>query len=123
MIHTLRAWLPALLWTALIFALNSRPSLPVALHSGSDKLAHFGAYAVLGLFLAYGQARSAVPLGWIIAVGLVIGALDETYQGFVPGRARELGDWAADAAGIIAGVLLYHRFRQARAASSGPVAT
>jgi VanZ family protein len=117
-IRALRAWLPALLWTALIFAFNSRPSLPVALHSGSDKLAHFAAYSILGLLLAFGQARSAVPLGWVLVIGMIVGALDETYQGFVPGRARELGDWVADAAGVVTGVLLYHRFRRSRADSS-----
>ncbi len=107
----LRDWGPALLWTATLFALSSRPTLPVGLGSGLDKVAHFGAYTLLGLLLARGQARSGIAVLWAVAAGLLIGGLDEFYQGFVPGRATELADWIADALGVLTGISLYHLWR------------
>lgn len=110
------AWAPALLWAALIFALSSRPSLPLP-GSGLDKLAHFGTYAVLGLFLGRGGAASSVPVVGIVLLGWLYGASDEVHQHFVPGRSPELLDWVADALGVAAGVasyqLLRRRFRRA----------
>jgi VanZ family protein len=103
----LRAWGPALVWTLLIFAASSLSALPVSLEEGRDKLAHFAAYTVLGFFLVRALYRAgravwpAVPIGW------VIGALDEVYQGFVPGRTPSVADWVADALGVAAGFLLY----------------
>ncbi|HEV2130379.1 MAG TPA: VanZ family protein, partial [Longimicrobiaceae bacterium] len=81
MTRLLRDWWPALLWTAILFGLSSRPTLPVDLGGGLDKVAHFGAYAFLGLLLAHGQARSGIALLWAVAAGMLIGALDEFYQG------------------------------------------
>jgi VanZ family protein len=40
---------------------------------------------------------------WTIAIGLYLGALDEFYQGFVPGRERDALDLLADLIGAIAG--------------------
>lgn len=108
MTRQLRDWGPALLWTATLFALSSRPTLPVGLGSGLDKVAHFGAYGLLGLLLARGQARSGITVLWAVAAGMLIGALDEIYQGFVPGRATEFADWIADTLGILTGVSAYH---------------
>jgi VanZ family protein len=104
----LRRWGPALLWTALLFAVSSRSSLPVDLHSGSDKLAHFAAYAVLGVLLAFGQVRSGMRVLWPVVLGSLIGALDELFQSTVPGRSAEVGDWVADSLGAAFGVLLFH---------------
>lgn len=111
----LRSWAPALLWTAAIFAASSRSTVPVDLHSGTDKLAHFAAYAVLGVALAFGQLRSGLHLGWAVAIGVLIGGLDELYQGTVPGRRQELGDWIADSLGVIFGVAAYNFRARGRA--------
>lgn len=111
----LRRWGPALLWTALLFAVSSRPSLPVELRSGTDKLAHFAAYAVLGALLAYGQARSRLAVLWAVALGVLVGALDELYQSTVPGRSAEVADWIADTLGVLFGVGAFHAARRARA--------
>jgi VanZ family protein len=43
----------------------------------------------------------AIALGWEYAL------LDEIHQSLVPGRISSLGDWTADAAGTVAGVLLF----------------
>lgn len=114
----LRTWGPAIVWAGLLFAASSQPTLPVDLHSNLDKLAHFGAYAVLGLLLARAQVSTRVHVLWAVGIGAVIGGLDEFYQGFVPGRATELGDWIADALGVVAGVACYHLWRQWLAARS-----
>jgi VanZ family protein len=110
--RTVRAWGPALLWAAVIFALSSRSTLPVGLASGGDKLAHFAAYAVLGFLLARGGRAYSLALAWPILLGVLYGASDELHQSLVPGRAPELADWLADAAGALAGAFLYYRWRR-----------
>ncbi len=72
-----------------------------------DKLAHFGEYFVFGWLVA----RSFDGLGWsgrkhllwTVLFGLFLGAVDEFYQGFVPGRERSILDLAADVCGTLAG--------------------
>jgi VanZ family protein len=110
----LRRWGPALLWTAVLFGASSRQSLPVDLHSGTDKLAHFGAYAVLGLLLAHGQLRSGISVLWVMLFGSLIGGMDELYQGTVPNRSPDLHDWVADSLGVVAGVFLFNLWWHAR---------
>jgi len=99
-------WLPAAAWAAILFHLSSRPTLPVELASGLDKLAHFGAYAVLGVLLAV-AALPRHPLYVPILLGFLYGAFDELHQSTVPGRRAEVGDWIADAAGTLVGVILF----------------
>jgi VanZ family protein len=113
-----RAWLPAVGWAALIFALSSRPTLPVDLHLGRDKIAHFAAYAVLGFFLA--RARQASGLSAVAAalLGVAYAASDEWHQSFVPGRSAEVADWLADALGVVAGLFLYQRLPGRRASGT-----
>lgn len=114
MTRVLGAWVPALVWAAVIFAASSRPRLPVDLELGLDKVAHFGAYTVLGLALAHGQLRSGWPWAAALLLGLLYAASDELHQSLVPGRSPDLADWIADAFGTGAGVLLYHRWHRRR---------
>ncbi len=104
-------WAPALAWAALLFVLSSRPSLPSPGVQHFDKAAHFGAYAVLGAFLAFAAARTGWPLRLAAALGILYGASDEIHQMFVPGRSASVLDWLADAAGVLAAVYLYARWR------------
>ncbi|MBW3628730.1 MAG: VanZ family protein [Gemmatimonadetes bacterium] len=113
-------WLPALAWAALIFLLSARPTVPVALELGSDKVAHFLAYAVLGALLARGQSRSGMSAASACVLGAAYGASDEWHQSYVPGRSADPFDWVADTAGVIAGVTLYHWMRR-RPWSAAPV--
>ena len=86
--------------------LSSRSRLPDALSAfpGSDKLAHGGWFFLLAL-LAWRAARDGE--GWTRrrrVVGILVGASlwaisDEAHQSFVPGRAVETADFAADVAG------------------------
>jgi VanZ family protein len=117
----LRSWGPALLWAGIIFALSSQPTLPVSLGNGRDKIAHFTAYAVLGLLIA----RALPPRGrlvWLaILLGSLYGASDEFHQHFVPGRSVDVFDWVADSLGAAAGTFIYRFWwgrRQARRGSA-----
>lgn len=113
-----RAWAPALLWAAIIFALSSRSTLPTGLGGGLDKVAHFGAYAVLGALLAHGALAWGLRLGWPLVLGLAYAASDEFHQSFVPGRHSDVADWLADALGVAAGCLFMYRRRALRQRSS-----
>lgn len=113
----LLAWLPAVAWAAVIFALSSRPRLLAGPEvPGLDKAAHFGAYAILGWLLARAADRSALPLVVGVLLGLLYGASDEVHQMYVPGRSPDVLDWFADAAGVAAATFVYTRLRARRAA-------
>lgn len=102
------AWLPPIAWCVLIFVLSSREGLPVSLERGTDKIAHFLAYSVLGYLLARARSVSGVSLVVILALGLLYAASDEWHQSFVPNRSADAFDWVADALGVFAGVFAYH---------------
>jgi VanZ family protein len=78
------------------------------LFAGSDKVAHAGLYAVLGMALGHGRVRSAVPPPHVllILVGALYGATDELHQVFVRGRSPDWTDWVADVVGVASGYLL-----------------
>jgi VanZ family protein len=116
-VRRMRAWAPALLWAAVLFAVSSRPTLPADLGGGLDKVAHFGAFAVLGLLLAHGGVTWRLPIGWPIFFGLAYAATDEIHQAFVPGRYPDAADWVADALGVAAGCFFFYRIRSGRAGS------
>jgi VanZ family protein len=83
----------------------------VDLSGGLDKLAHFGAYAVLGLCRQFAARRNRLSPLIAIGLGIVSGLSDELHQHFVPGRSVEFADWVADSLGVIAGVIMYGSFR------------
>jgi len=96
------AIIASLVWAALLFWQSSSSdagSLLSFLPAGSDKVAHFGAYAVLGALLTVATTKPA--LGWALAVAY--GVTDEIHQALVPGRFASVGDLVADALGAMAG--------------------
>ena len=113
------AWLPALAWAAVIFSLSAEPALPAPEVPYLDKVAHFGAYAVLGACLAFAAHRSSLPMALAVFLGTAYGATDEIHPRFVPGRSPDVFDWVADAAGVAAAVYLYSRWRVRRGAPAG----
>lgn len=113
------AWGPAAIWAAFLFLLSSNSTLPVDLSSGLDKVAHFGAYLVLGFLVALGADRLDLPLALAIVLGAGYGVLDEFHQSMVPGRTATVGDWLADLAGVAVGVLLYRLIAVAPEERSG----
>lgn len=114
MIRWLRGWAPALLWAAVLFAFSSRSTLPGDLGGGLDKVAHFGAYTVLGLLLARGAFTSRLSAGWPVLIGLLYAASDEIHQHFVPGRSPDVADWTADTLGVAFGCYFMFRMRSGR---------
>ena len=106
-------WLPVVAWAALIFALSSVPDLGTGL-GGWDlvlrKIAHAAEYAILGALLARATARG----GLAFALGVLYAVSDEVHQSFVPGRLGSPLDVAIDAAGVLAGVLLWQTVRARR---------
>lgn len=107
MIRALRAYLPAIAWGAVIFGLSARPNFSPPIEDGFDKVAHFGAYALLGLLLAHAHHRLGWSLLAAVAVGWLYGISDEWHQSFVPGRTPDPADWLADALGVLAAVALH----------------
>lgn len=113
---TAALWAPVVvLMVAIFFASSlSDPGLPPG--GLSDKGAHVVAYAALGAALiralASGQARLMTVMRVLIAAGLATayGMTDELHQRFVPDRTPELLDLVADAAGGLAGAILFAGF-------------
>jgi VanZ family protein len=112
--EALRAWWPALLTAAAIFALSSLPAsrVPGGWPPGTDKVVHGLVYALLGGLVA--RSRGLRSPGWS-SLRLVVwstlftaayGLSDEIHQRFVPGRRFELLDLAADGVGGLVGALL-----------------
>jgi uncharacterized protein YfiM (DUF2279 family) len=97
-------------YIVLIFTLSSIPSLraPGPEFLPKDKIAHFVEYSILGVLLFKGIGWTVTPsraatFGFLFAVGASVGALDELYQSFVPGRMMSIFDWYADALGVAVG--------------------
>ena len=89
-----------------ILALSVAPTNTSETISSLDKLIHFFAFLVLSYLLwsAYTLPRPFISSILILSMfGLSI----ELLQHFVPNRIFSLHDFAADIAGIIAGVVLY----------------
>jgi VanZ family protein len=104
----LTAWLPVVVWAAIIFMLSSIPSLDSGLGTWDTvlrTLAHLGEYTVLGAFLYRALRREPVA----IAVGSLYAVTDEVHQAFVSGRQGSPLDWFIDMVGVVAGVLLLSR--------------
>jgi VanZ family protein len=111
--HVIWAFLPALAYGVLIFALshqaNPLPFLPeeIFLH---DKLLHATEYAVLGGLLVHALRmaglRPAAALFVAVALASLFGATDEFHQSFVPGRNSDVADWMADTLGAAVGALV-----------------
>lgn len=105
----LPAWLPPLVWAALILAASSIQDLQTRMGGIEvrDKLAHFGEYFVFGWLVARcfdsSGWRARKHFAWTLGIGLFLAVVDEFYQGFVPGRERDVLDVLADAVGLLAG--------------------
>lgn len=107
-----RYFIPAILYYLLIFILSSQAfdiDLP---GRGLDKVGHFIEFSLLGFFLSLGYFNAfsspcVVKSVLVFLTGLPLGILDELHQLFVPRRTSGLGDIIADAAGILAGILVY----------------
>lgn len=109
---------PFVLYYALVSYLSSREELPsvfptLFFGAGSDKVMHALEYALAGFLVARAYAHLWIPQRWgtLVAVSaftvLVLGALDEYHQSFVPGRDANLFDLYADVVGGAVGAVVY----------------
>jgi len=102
-----------ILYVLLIFFVSSRPYLqaPGPNFKMKDKLAHAVEYTILGALL-FGNIRFRVSRSrlttflFLFAIGVSVGALDEMFQGYIPGRRTDITDWLADAFGVATGILV-----------------
>lgn len=107
----IRVWIPAIVYTGLIFGVSSISAVKPRVGSFRlfDKMAHAVEFTGLGLFLtmafrgSLAEARRFLTPFFVIAIGFAVGVLDEIYQLTVPGRAVEFLDWVGDAVGILIG--------------------
>ena len=78
---------------------------------GSDKVAHFLLYFVLGVLLGRAALRGELRRGaWVaFIIGAAYGGFDEIHQAFVPQRTPDLMDFLVDIFGVALGVLLIRR--------------
>lgn len=106
-----RYWLPVVIYVGLIFTASSLHNVGPSLFPNMDKVEHGLEYGLFGLLL--GRAfRFTVGgkrgLWWAVGTALVgsaVGALDEFYQSFVPGRDSDIHDWMADSTAVLLAVL------------------
>jgi len=99
-------WLPVMLYVTAIFTVSAQPNLQAPLKfPNGDKILHAGEYFVLGLLLVRAlraNLRLSRPLfaaAITVALVLLVGASDEFFQSFVPGRQSDVFDALADLAG------------------------
>ncbi len=122
--RALRAWVPAVVYVGLIFAVSSIPGsvfcvMPLKIF---DKAAHAVEFTGLGLFLMI-AFRGSLPdtlkrhaVLFAMGAGFLVGIMDELYQLTVPGRAVEFLDWVADVVGVVVGcttAMIHYRRRDA----------
>lgn len=106
-----RRWAPVVVWAAVIVILTSIPGIRPPINVGySDKIAHFGVYAILGWLAGRAMLAPRTP-GRLLAVWTslaLFGALDELHQIWIPNRMTALSDWVADLLGLAIGLLAFH---------------
>ena len=118
----LSAYLPPIIWAALIFFLSAQNKLPSAPRPILDLIlkqgAHVGVYAILH-FLMWRAIKitsdqpSQMKLKFIPLITVFLYALtDEFHQSFIPGREATWVDIGLDSIGIIISHYLTHRQKQ-----------
>ncbi len=108
-------WLPVLIYISLIFYFSSLSNPPAPLHfPNADKVEHLCEYGLFGLLLGRAIRHSLAPYSALaavvmtVALVMIVGASDEYYQRFVPGRDSDPLDWATDStAGLLSQLLLW----------------
>ena len=108
----LAAWLPVVVWAAVIFAFSSIPNLSSGLGTWDlilRKCAHVVEYAILAVLLRRATGRDLTAF----VLGVLYAASDEFHQRFVHGRHSSPVDVAIDAVGLGLGLLAY-RWNESR---------
>ncbi|VVM07831.1 hypothetical protein MAMC_01848 [Methylacidimicrobium cyclopophantes] len=97
-------WIAFFAYALLLLSLSSIPGskLPREVGLVNDKLLHGTAYSGAGMLAR--MATGATPLA--TAAVALLGAVDENYQRWIPGRTPDPRDWVADLFGGFLGALL-----------------
>ncbi len=111
-------WGPVALYIGFILWLSSapRPIPGIQRFPWLDKPCHFFEYAPLGSLLVRAISRTWTGLkanrlhAWAALAALLVGTVDEIYQGFIPLRISSPWDTLADLVGAVAGQFLYRKF-------------
>lgn len=116
-----RAWWAVGVWAAAQLVVTSVPgsAVPVDVGHPLDWFVHAGLYGMLGVLVARGAGVAGWParrLAWALVVMVAAAALDEVHQLFIPGRDAAADDWAFDALGVVAGLLLGSVLMRSKAA-------
>ena len=83
-----------------------------------DKAAHFCVFSLITLFL-WKATDGEMPV-LVLAATLLLGALDEWRQAYVPGRVSDARDFLADLGGVLATGTLLLMQRKPVCAESSP---
>ena len=108
------SWLIALFLFSHRAHVNQEPGIPHL-----DKLKHFIFFSFGGgvFFLNYARNSKLLSLKSLalLIILVIIGALDEYHQSFIPGRSgNDIFDWLANCVGAVSGAILLHQLRRAR---------
>lgn len=108
---TLRRWLPAILWMAVIFYLSSRSQLPRPRSDEANfvlrKSAHFASYALLALLYLRGLGGMDTKRRWIaLLLAAAYAVSDEYHQSWIPQREPKATDVLIDTAGAAVGLIV-----------------
>ena len=112
-------WAPVALLLAYEFWLSSRTSSEMPplgpWFDGKDKVEHVVYFLLTGLAAVraarFGEGWSRAKTALFLLLGAVLwGCSDEIHQSFTPERSVEIGDVAADVAGVALAVVFGERF-------------
>lgn len=90
----------------LIAVLIPGRDIPDVGFGGIDKIVHIGMFATWALAVRYDFDSKPFPTWIVVLVGLIFSASTEVLQIMVEGRTFDVYDMAADAAGVIVGLLI-----------------
>jgi VanZ family protein len=94
----------------LLFYLGAQPFAAGLVPPPWDKLAHLAVYSAIAVLLWIGTSGQ-MPLR-VVAVVMLIGAMDELHQADLPGRTADLYDFLTDACAASGTVILLRAHRR-----------
>lgn len=105
-------WAPPLVYIPTIFVLSIRP-MPDTIPNNMDKLIHVAVYSLMGLLFTrtlvngmhIDKKKTAIAIALFSSI--LLGALIEVAQHFIPYRDASFLDMVANGAGAFIGVFLY----------------
>ena len=107
-------WMPVFVYIAVILVVSAQPGLaPPVNFLNADKFYHVLEYGGLGVLLVR-AFRATTLTAWpllatllALSLGTIIGASDEIFQAFVPGRESSIFDVLADVSGLLLAQLVF----------------